>query len=119
MVWVRVAKGLSRVSVDKAAAAVSAYETFLAGMDFRAFHSERARAFKRRLASQQSEHTGAKLSKSSIIGTLCEVKSFYRWLANQSGYKSRITYSVADYLSPDHSQKLHGAAAGGSHILNK
>lgn len=111
LVWLRDAKGLSEASVDKAAAAISTYETFLAGMDFRAFHSERARAFKRRLASQQNEQTGAKLSQASINGVLREIKTFYGWLADQPGYKSKITRSDADYLSAD--RKSDNARRGG------
>ncbi|SFR47912.1 tyrosine-type recombinase/integrase [Litoreibacter janthinus] len=95
------ARGLSEASVDKAAAAISAYTSFLEGKDLRAFHPERARAFKRRLASQQNQHTGGKLSRSSINGTLREVKAFFLWLSDQPGYKSKITSSDTDYLSPD------------------
>lgn len=101
LVWLKDAKGLSEASIDKAAAAISAYESFLAGKGFRAFHSERARDFKRRLASQKNQRTGAKLSQSSINGTLREVKAFFHWLADQPGYKSKISHSDADYFSPD------------------
>jgi integrase len=88
-------------TVDKVAAAISTYEAFLAGKDFRAFHSERARSFKRRLASQQNIRTGAKISQGSINGTLCLVRAFFEWLADQPGYRSKISHSDADYLSPD------------------
>ena len=101
LVWLKDAKGLSEASIDKAAAAIATYESFLSGKDFRAFHSERARAFKRRLASQQNQRTGARLSQASINGTLREIKTFYGWLADQPGYKSKITHSDAYYLSPD------------------
>ncbi|MCK0103441.1 site-specific integrase [Pseudohalocynthiibacter sp. F2068] len=101
LVWLKDAKGLSEASIDKAAAAVSSYQAFLAGKDFRAFHSEQARSFKRRLSSKQNQRTGAKLSQGSINGTLREVKAFFKWLADQPGYKSKITRSDADFLSPD------------------
>jgi integrase len=101
LVWLREAKGLSEASIDKAAAAISTYEAFLAGKDFRVFHSERARCFKRRLASQKNLRTGAKISQASINGTLCSVKAFFGWLADQPGYKSKISHSDTDYLSPD------------------
>lgn len=32
---------------------------------------------------------------------LHEVRGFFKWLADQPGYKSKITHSDADYLSPD------------------
>jgi len=101
LVWLKDAKGLSEASIDKAAAAISAYEGFLKGKDFRAFHSERARSFKRHLAIRTNERTGAKLSPASTSGVLREVKAFFLWLADQRGYKSRIAHSDADYLSPD------------------
>ena len=101
LVWLKDARGLSEASIDKAASAISTYEKFLDGRDFRAFHSERARSFKRRLSSQQNERTGAKLSQGSINGVLRELKAFFKWLADQPGYKSKLKHSDADYFSPD------------------
>jgi integrase len=101
LVWRKDSKGLSDASVDKSAAAIALYEDFLAGKDFRNFHSERARSFKRCLASRQNRNTGAKLSQSSINGTLREVSTFFSWLADQPGYKSRITRTDIAYLTPD------------------
>lgn len=101
LVWRKDSKGLSDASVDKSAAAVSVYEAFLNGKDFRSFHSERARSFKRHLSSQQNQRNGSKLSASSINGTLREVSAFLIWLADQPGYKSKIARSDISYLSPD------------------
>ena len=101
LVWRKEAKGLSDASVDKAAAAISTYEAFLDGKDFRSFHSERARSFKRHLASQQNARTGAKLSQTSINGILREVQLFFGWLTDQPGYKSKISRSDIEFLSPD------------------
>ena len=101
LVWRKDSKGLSDASVDKSAAAISRYEAFLNGKDFRSFHSERARSFKRHLSSQQNQRNGSKLSDSTINGTLREVSAFLNWLADQPGYKSKITRSDITYLSPD------------------
>lgn len=101
LVWRKDSKGLSDASVDKSAAAVSVYEAFLNGKDFRSFHSERARSFKRHLYSRQNQRNGSKLSASSVNGTLREVSAFLNWLADQPGYKSKITRSDITYLSPD------------------
>ncbi|MGB5559359.1 MAG: site-specific integrase [Paracoccaceae bacterium] len=48
-----------------------------------------------------NQRTGAKLSQSSRSGTLKEISAFYSWLADQPGYKSKITRSDIAYLSPD------------------
>jgi site-specific recombinase XerD len=108
LVWLKDARGLSEASIDKAAAAISTYERYLDGRDFRAFHSERARSFKRRLSSQQNARSGTKLSQSSINGVLREIKAFFKWLADQSGYKSKIKHSDADYYSPDRKSENAG-----------
>ncbi len=101
LVWRRDAWGVSEATVDKTAAAISVYDNWIAGKDFRTFHSERARAFKRHLAGLRNERTGVPLSASTINGTLREMKGFFRWLADQPGYKSKITRADADYLTPD------------------
>jgi integrase len=101
LVWQKEAKGLSDASIDKSAAAISTYETYLDGRDFRSFHSERARSFKRRLSSQKNQRTGAKLSPTSGNGVLREVQAFYSWLADQPGYKSRVSRSDIEFFGVD------------------
>lgn len=101
LVWRGDARGYSEATVNKSAAAISLYDDWLAGKDFRAFHSERARAFKRQLGSLKNQRTGAPLSASTINGTLRELKAFFYWLADQAGYKSKINRADADYLTPD------------------
>ncbi len=101
LVWRGDARGYSAATVDKSAAAISLYDDWLAGKDFRAFHSERARAFKRHLGGLRNERTGAPLTASTINGTLRELKAFFYWLADQAGYKSKINRADADYLTPD------------------
>ena len=101
LVWRKDARGISEASLDKSAAAIALYDSWLAGKDFRAFHAERARSFKRHLVGLRNAHTGAPLSAATINGTLRELKGFFYWLADQPGYKSRISRSDADYLTPD------------------
>ncbi|ABV94957.1 integrase family protein [Dinoroseobacter shibae DFL 12 = DSM 16493] len=101
LVWLKDARGLSEASIDKTAAAITGYDDWLGGKDFRAFHSERARSFKRHLGGLRNARTGSPLSASTVNSILRELKAFYYWLADQPGYKSRISRSDADYLSPD------------------
>ncbi|UUV05882.1 tyrosine-type recombinase/integrase [Ruegeria sp. YS9] len=128
LVWLQVAKGHSEATIDKTAAAISVYEAFLGGRDFRAFHSERARAFKRYLAAQKNARSGAPLSPSTINSTLREVKAFFFWLADQPGYKSKISHSDTDYLTPDRKSeaarrstlwKPHPSLAQVQHLLER
>ncbi len=101
LIWLKDARGLSEASIDKAAAAISIYDDWLRGKDFRAFHAERARAFKRHLGGLRNARNGTPLSASTINGNLREMKGFFYWLADQQGYKSRISRTHADYLTPD------------------
>jgi len=111
LVWLKEAKGLSEKSIDKAASSISTYEAFLDGKDFRAFHAELVRGFKRHLSSRKNERTGAKISQASVNGVLRDLKAFFLFLADQSGYKSKITYSEAAYFSTERKSEL--AARGG------
>ena len=101
LVWLKDAKGLSQSSIDKAAASIAIYDRWLKGKDYRAFHSERARAFKRHLAGLRNERTGAPLSAATINGVLRDVMKFFDWMADQPGYKSRISRADIAYLTPD------------------
>lgn len=100
-IWRQDARGLAVSSIDRSAAAITLYDDWLDGKDFRAFHPERARAFKRYLGGLRNERTGAQLGDSTINSALRELKAFFNWLADQPGYKSRITRSDVDYLTPD------------------
>ncbi|NOD94070.1 tyrosine-type recombinase/integrase [Ruegeria sp. HKCCD4884] len=101
LVWLKDAKGLSQSSTDKAAASIAIYDRWLKGKDYRAFHSERARAFKRHLQSLRNERTGAPLSAATINGVLRDVMKLFDWMADQPGYKSKISRSDIAYLTPD------------------
>ena len=57
LLWLADALGLSEATIDKAARSIAAYESFLDGKDFRAFHAERARAFKRYLTRPRRGNT--------------------------------------------------------------
>jgi len=39
------------------------------------------------------------LSKATLCATLSALKRFFIWLAGQPGYKSRISYSDAEYFN--------------------
>jgi hypothetical protein len=40
-----------------------------------------------------------RLSKATLYATLSALKRFFIWLAGQPGYKSRISYSDAEYFN--------------------
>lgn len=89
----------SEATVDQVAKALARFEADTAFRDFKAFHSELAVAFKRRLAGQVSQSSGQKLSKATLHATLAHLKRFFHWLAGQPGYRSRLSYSDAEYFN--------------------
>ena len=63
------------------------------------FHIEQAKGFKTSLAEQMSARTKNRPSKATLYATLNALKRFFSWLAGQPGYKSRISYSDAEYFN--------------------
>ncbi len=99
LTFLKQAKGQNEASIDAVAKAISRFEKYNQHKDFKSFHFEQAISFKRHLASQRSRKTGASLSAATITGTARQLKAFFEWLSQQVGYKSRITYSDAEYFN--------------------
>jgi integrase len=93
------AQGLSEQTTDAVAKAIARFEAYTRYKDFKAFHIEQAKAFKRDLADQRGQRSGEPLSKATLYATLTALKRFFVWLAGQPGYKSRISYSDAEYFN--------------------
>jgi len=93
------AKGRSEQTIDAVAKAIARFEAYTRHKDFKAFHIEQAKAFKRDLANQRSHRIGEPLSKATLYASLTALRRFFVWLAGQPSYKSRISYSDADYFN--------------------
>jgi integrase len=93
------AKGFSEQTLDGIAKAINRFEVYTKFRDFKAFHIEQAKGFKISLADQQSARSGERLSKATLYATLTALKRFFVWLAGQPGYKSRISYTDAEYFN--------------------
>ena len=99
LAYLKEAKRHDEQTVDAVATALARFEADTKHRDFRTFHFEQAIAFKRHLAEQRNQQTGAKLSKATLNATLAHAKRFFQWLAGQPCYKSRLQYSDADYFN--------------------
>jgi len=97
--YLKEAKRQSEASVDAAAAAIARFEAHTRCRDFKTFHHQQAVAFKKWLSNQKNETTGKPLSKASLHATLSHLKRFFQWLAGRPGYKSRFSYSDAEYFN--------------------
>jgi integrase len=98
-VYLLEAQGHSEQTIDAVAKAIARFEAYTRYKDFKSFHIEQARAFKRDLTEQRGSRSGEPLSKATLYATLTALKRFFIWLAGQPGYKSRISYADAEYFN--------------------
>lgn len=99
LVFLKQAKGQNEATVDAVAKAIARFESYNQYKDFKAFHYEQAIGFKKHLASQKHHKTGKPLSLSTLNGAVRHLKTFIEWLSQETGYKSRIKYSDAQYFN--------------------
>lgn len=98
-IYLRTAKRRDHATIDKALEAILKFETFTKFKSFKLFHIEQAAGFVQAMEQQISKRTGKPLAKSTIASTLAALRNFTFWLAGQQGYKSRVSYSDADYFN--------------------
>jgi integrase len=93
------AKRLSEKSVDQIAAALAAFEASTGYKDFKRFHIEQAKKFKRALGEQVNPEPGKHLAIATVHSRLMALKAFFQWLAGRPGYR-KISYGDAEYFNP-------------------
>jgi hypothetical protein len=64
------ALGHSEATIDAVASAIARFEAYTRYKDFKAFHVEQARAFKRDLAERHGDRSGKPLSKATLYASL-------------------------------------------------
>ena len=111
LTYLEEANRMASSSVDQVAAAIALFEQGTGCRDFKQFHLEQARKFKRQLQEMKNSSTGKPLATATIHSRLMALKAFFKWLAGQPGYKSKITYSDADYFNTSaNDARIAGAA---------
>lgn len=98
--YLKHAKQLSDASIDQTIAAIADFEAVAGHRDFRKFRIELAQKYKRGLGERINEKTGKPLAKATISSRLMALKGFFEWLAGQPGFRSKLTYSDAEYFRP-------------------
>src|SRR5665647_2376384 len=89
----------SEPTIDAVTKALARFEDYTRHKDFKKFHYRQAIAFKKYLAEQKGQQSGEKLSKVTLHTTFTALKKFFQWLSRESGYKSRIQHSDAEYFN--------------------
>lgn len=114
--YLKHAKQLSEDSVDQALAAIADFETITGYRDFKKHRIESAQKYKRDLEDRHNPKTGKPLAKSTVTSRLMALKAFFEWLAGQSGYRSKLTYSDAQYFRPSANDQRIARAVRPKHI---
>ena len=93
------AKHRSVDSVDQVAAALADFEASTGHKDFRLFRIEQAQRYKRELGKATNSRTGKPLAKATLFSRLAALKTFFEWLAQEPGFRSKLNYSDAEYFN--------------------
>jgi len=92
------AKRMNSASVDQVAASIAAFEASTGWKDFKLFHIEQARKFKRDLDNHVVAETGKPLAVATRVSRLRAVKTFFQWLAGQPGYR-KLKFTDMEYFN--------------------
>jgi site-specific recombinase XerD len=99
LTYLKQAKGRNEATIDSVASSLARFEESTRWKDFRRFHRQQAVAFKEKLDAAVNARTGERLSKSTMLTILRNLREFFFWLAHQPGFKSHIGYADADYFN--------------------
>ena len=83
--YLKEAMGRDEASIDQVAKAIVRFEEATGHTDFKKFHREQAKAFKRRLDTEKNVRTGKPLARATVHSTLSALRAFFVWLAGQPG----------------------------------
>lgn len=86
-------------TVDGVRKALLRFEQSTCFADFASFNSQQAVDFKRHLTKLKAVRSGVALSGATILSTLHAIQEFFRWLAREPGYKSKIRVADIRYLN--------------------
>ena len=93
------ALGRDDTTIDGVATSIARFDTSSRNREYKKFHRELAVAFKRELSEALNARTGDRLSKSTVLGTVRDVRAFFQWLSREPGYRQHLTYADADYFN--------------------
>ncbi|SFD85095.1 tyrosine-type recombinase/integrase [Roseivivax sediminis] len=97
--WMKEADGKDESTLDQVAAFLRDFEMALGCKPFKAFHRDWARRYKTHLDKCRHHRTGKPLSLTTRDARLRQVKAFFKWLASQPGYKSRVSFADVEYFN--------------------
>jgi len=91
------AKGRCDATINNIEKAILVYEEFTKYVDFATYRPDKAIEFKKWL--KKRAFRGKVISLTTYHTYLRHIRTFFYWLSEQAGYRSKITPDVVDYLS--------------------
>jgi integrase len=85
-------------TIDGIRKAIGRFEAFTGFADFRSFSKYQAKGFKASLMRTIGV-SGEPLSKATMLATLHNLKTFFKWLRLQSGFRSRVRLDDIEYFN--------------------
>lgn len=92
--------GLDNKTIDKAMSALRQFEESTNCKPFKKFKIDDAIGFKDWLDSAKNQRTGKPLALATKNATLRAVREFFKWLADQQGFRSAIPRDGWQYFKP-------------------
>lgn len=86
-------------TIQKHADAIAWFEKTTGHKSFKRFHIDQAVKFRKQLQEATNQRTGKPLSAGTMEGQVRMLKTFFVWLSQQQGYKSRISHTDAEYFN--------------------
>ena len=102
---------LSEKTLDKEIAAIERFDIWNGRADFARFHIQQAIGFCKSLETATNPKTDKPLGKSTIRIALGALRSFFLWLSQQEGYRTRIRPADADYFNVSRRDEAEARAA--------
>ena len=91
------ARGRCDATVNNVEKAILLYEEFTKYADLATYRPDKAIEFKKWL--KKREFRGKVISITTYHTYLRHIRTFFNWLSEQAGYRSKITHDVVEYLS--------------------
>jgi integrase len=108
--FLKESQGFSESTLNAVKKAIYRYEEFSGFEDYKKFNKKRAIEFKKWLEDKKDPRTNKQISLTTVYHYIRNLKDFFKWLAYQPGYKSKISLTDVEYLKLD-KQKARIATA--------
>jgi integrase len=103
--WLKEAEGLSVSSIYKVERSIALWDDFTDAADYRSFNIDITKDFKKWLFERKNQATNQPISLTTCHYYLISLNDFFKWLAGQQGYKSKVRLDEVAYLQLDKKQK--------------